>query len=391
MAIRPRPAIRLTISALLAYVCYHSSIACSWATSTSDSLGAYSWGAAFAVVLLGVPLLLWLDDPMKWRYRDEAAAPETHPLWKRIYYAMCIIWNFRSIGWSTQVDNVPTPTTKSRAVFLQQTAVAWTKAVLAADFAQTYIQLQPLFELQGTPAFPTGLRGYAMSCACLLAYGAKAYANLRVRYLSLAFVCVATGLGSADPEMWPDPNGRWADAYTVRRFWGRTWHQNVRRHLSACGKAVAAALGFKKGSNASSYSQLYTAFFLSGLFHCFGDLAIGAPFGSSMPFFVANAAAISFEDAVIAVGRRLGVASNRQPSENTNTQEDGKGKEAPPPRWVRVVGYAWVFVWFSYALRLFVWWAVPYGMGKTRSNVVPIEVVQRFAPESLLSLMKASL
>ncbi len=220
MAIRPRPTIRLAVSALLAYVCYHSSVGCSRAIAAGDSLGAYSWGAAFAVVLLTVPLVLWLDDPMKWRYRGEAAAPETYPLWTRIYYAMCIIWNLRSIGWSTQVDNVPVPTTKGRAGFLRQAAVAWATAMLVADFAQTYIQMQPLFELQGTPAFPTGLRGYAMSCACLLAYGSKAYANLRLRYISLAIVCVATGLGTADPELWPDSNGNWSDAYTVRRFWG---------------------------------------------------------------------------------------------------------------------------------------------------------------------------
>ena len=144
--------------------------------------------------------------------------------------------------------------------------------------------------------------------------------------------------------------------------------------------------GFKKGSNASSYSQLYTAFFLSGVFHCFGDLAVGAPFGSSMPFFVANAAAITLEDAVIAVGRRLGVAgSASDPADSAADERNGKGKrkESPPPRWVRIVGYAWVCAWFSYALRLFVWWAVPYGMGKTRSNVVPIEILQRFAPEAL--------
>ncbi|KAI1786758.1 membrane bound O-acyl transferase family-domain-containing protein [Ganoderma leucocontextum] len=380
MAVRPRPSIRFVVSAFLAYVCYHSSVGCSRATATSDSLGAYSWGAAFAIVLLAVPLFLWLDDPMKWRYRNEAAAPETYPLWKRIHYALCIIWNFRSIGWSTQVDNVPPPATKSRAVFLRQAIVAWAKAVLVADLAQTYIQCQPLFELQGTPAFPTGLRGYLMSCACLFAYGSKAYANLRVRYISLAIVCVATGLpGTGDPEMWPDANGKWSDAYTVRRFWGRTWHQNVRRHLSACGKAVASALGFKKGSNASSYTQLYTAFFLSGLFHCFGDLAVGAGFGKSMPFFLANAAAITFEDAVIAVARHLGVGSHHESTAKTQ----GKEKEGPLRRWVRILGYAWVFVWFSYSLRLFVWWAIPFGMGKTRSNVVPFSIVQTFAPDSL--------
>ena len=171
----------------------------------------------------------------------------------------------------------------------------------------------------------------------------------------------------------------------------RIWRVQTIQHLSACGKAVATAFGFKKGSNASSYSQLYTAFFLSGVFHCFGDLAVGAPFGSSMPFFVANAAAITLEDAVIAVGRRLRVGVSPGLLESSaNTQENekgkGKGKEGPPPRWVRMLGYAWVFAWFSYALRLFVWWAVPYGMGKTRSNVVPVEILQRFAPEALCVL-----
>ena len=107
-----------------------------------------------------------------------------------------------------------------------------------------------------------------------------------------------------------------------------------------------------------------------------------------MPFFVANAAAITLEDAVIAVGRRLGVGASSdhlESSANTQENEKGKGKrkEGPPRRWVRIVGYAWVCAWFSYALRLFVWWAVPYGMGKTRSNVVPIEILQRFAPKAL--------
>ena len=96
-----------------------------------------------------------------------------------------------------------------------------------------------------------------------------------------------------------------------------------------------------------------------------------------MPFFLANAAAITFEDGVIAVARRLGVGSDREPA------VESKGKEGPPPRWVRIIGYAWVFAWFSYALRLFVWWTIPYGMGKTRSNVVPFSVVLRFAPDSL--------
>ena len=108
-----------------------------------------------------------------------------------------------------------------------------------------------------------------------------------------------------------------------------------------------------------------------------------------MPFFVANAAAITLEDAVIAVGRRLGVAGSASDlADSAADERNGKGKrkESPPPRWVRMFGYAWVFAWFSYALRLFVWWAVPYGMGRTRSNVVPIDIVRRFVPEALCVL-----
>ena len=100
-----------------------------------------------------------------------------------------------------------------------------------------------------------------------------------------------------------------------------------------------------------------------------------------MPFFLANAAAITVEDAVIAMGRRLGLGVDEHSA--AEAKASGKGKGGPPPRWVRIIGYTWLFVWFSYGLRLFVWWAVPYGMGKTRSNVVPLSVVQRFAPESL--------
>ncbi|KAI1792380.1 membrane bound O-acyl transferase family-domain-containing protein [Ganoderma leucocontextum] len=376
IAVRPHPAIRALLTALFIYACVQFSADCT--SGPGDVLGNYVWGSNFGSTLIALPLFFWLDNPMKWRYRDEAAMPETYPLWKRIYYAISILWSPRLIGWDTQVANVPPLMTKSRAVFLRQAAYTVVKSALVVDLAGTYVKLQPLIELRGTPGFPTGLRGYLMASMCLFAYCTKTYASVRLQHSCLAIVCVATGLGNGDPEMWPDLFGSWSDAYTVRRFWGQTWHQLIRRHFSACGKAVSSTLGFKKGSNASSYSKLYTAFFLSGLLHSFGDLALGEPFGKSMPFFLTNAVAITFEDAAISVARRLGVGSA------TKT----KGKEGPPPRWVRVLGYTWVFVWFSYSLRQLVWWTVPHEVGKTLPK---FSIVQTIAPEFLLNLMKASL
>lgn len=34
------------------------------------------------------------------------------------------------------------------------------------------------------------------------------------------FGAVAVGLNIVEPEFWIKPYGLWADAYTVRRFWG---------------------------------------------------------------------------------------------------------------------------------------------------------------------------
>ncbi|KAM5531371.1 hypothetical protein V8D89_014964 [Ganoderma adspersum] len=364
VAVRPRPSIRAALSALLIYVGYQLSLGC-----TPKNYGC---GANYGLVLLNISLFLWLDNPMKWRYRNvnDAALPETYPFLKRVWWAASLVWNPRMIGWSTQVANVPPPTTKSKIVFLGQGAVRMVKATLAVDLARTFVKLYPLYALRGTPAFPTGLHGYVMDTLCMLARVVNAYGHTMLWLTGFAMVCVATGLGNGDPEMWPDLFGRWADAYTVRRFWGRTWHQMTRGHLSACGKAVASALGFKKGSSGSAYAQLYTAFLVSGLFHSFGDVSLGVPMGTSMPFFLSQAVVITFEDAVIAMARRLEVGS-------AASKEGKEGKEGPPPRWVRVLGYAWVSVWFSYSMREYVSWSLPAGVG---SSYVPFSILQKIVP-----------
>ncbi|KMU76043.1 hypothetical protein CISG_05302 [Coccidioides immitis RMSCC 3703] len=42
---------------------------------------------------------------------------------------------------------------------------------------------------------------------------------------------VIVGLGIHDPEEWPLMYGRISDAWSVRRFWGLVWHQQLRRPL----------------------------------------------------------------------------------------------------------------------------------------------------------------
>ena len=104
---------------------------------------------------------------------------------------------------------------------------------------------------------------------------------------------------------------------------------------------------FPRGTNRSSYAQLYIAFFLSGLIHFAGDFVSQQRMVyHSFRFFLLQAAAITFEDFVIYTGRSLlfqaGIKLN-----------PGRANESWMEAAIRVGGYCWVTLWFC--LTLPVW------------------------------------
>ena len=118
----------------------------------------------------------------------------------------------------------------------------------------------------------------------------------------------------------------------------------------------------QRGTWLSSQVQVHTAFLVSALIHAFGDLMLGTQhFGRSFPFFVANALAITFEDAVIAAGKALGL---------------GPGKGGEPPRLARIVGYVWVALFISWAGHLYVDWM--FESGVVNARVLPFSPTTRF-------------
>lgn len=88
---------------------------------------------------------------------------------------------------------------------------------------------------------------------------------------------------------------------------------------------------------ASSYVQLYTAFFISGIIHYTGDYMVSHQWqGRSLHFFLLQAVAITIEDGVIGFGKMLGIR--------------GSGDV-----W-KALGFAWCWVWFAYSLPI---WLTP--------------------------------
>jgi hypothetical protein len=100
--------------------------------------------------------------------------------------------------------------------------------------------------------------------------------------------------------------------------------------LSSHGKFLVRRLHLKRGANASSYVQLYTAFFLSGIIHWMGDYKLlGNWSGGGLRFFMLQAVAIMCEDGVIALASNVVGLKGR--------------------RW-RLLGYLWVLMWFAYSV-----------------------------------------
>lgn len=119
--------------------------------------------------------------------------------------------------------------------------------------------------------------------------------------------------------------------------------------LSRWGKLVANKfLKFPRGTNLSSYTQLYVAFFLSALFHTFGETIHERRMTyRNLKFFLLQAVGITFEDFIVYVAKRLLVQRGIKPNAG---KADGGWVHAA----VRVIGYCWLLLWFCLTLPVWV-------------------------------------
>ena len=102
------PALRSTYPGvswrLAALVAFGAAMARFSLYDTGDKMQNYCIGSAFGSHLCNALVLWVLSDPVKeCRYENQKEPTEDWPLWKRLYWMMCVGVSTRSIGWSTQV------------------------------------------------------------------------------------------------------------------------------------------------------------------------------------------------------------------------------------------------------------------------------------------------
>ncbi|KAK1254758.1 hypothetical protein MKX08_008753 [Trichoderma sp. CBMAI-0020] len=137
-------------------------------------------------------------------------------------------------------------------------------------------------------------------------------------YNLLAIIAVLCG---DQPQSWPHIWKGWpSQAYSVRRFWSKYYHQGLRKALTGPADWIIDWV-MPRGSLISRYSRLTLAFLLSAILHHQGE---GSETGHLI-FFSSQALAIMLEDAV----QKLYSFSPIQ----------------LPRRIEHAFGYLWVLIW----------------------------------------------
>ncbi|EMD58400.1 hypothetical protein COCSADRAFT_176603 [Bipolaris sorokiniana ND90Pr] len=256
--------------------------------------------------------------------------------WRKLKWSVSLILNLRGIRYNFQVKNVPktrfwSSERTGTLRFLTWQVVELALFMLMGDLvAQLSIRL--FFPTPGLDSMTLTIRdaNWTASFGKALVFGAGPYFFINMQYILASIVCV--GLGINRPEDWPPLFGRLAEATTVRSFWGKFWHQMIRKPLSGLTGSLVDALGITRGTNASSYTQLWISFAVSGFMHAASMTLMPCP--ANIPewhrwrglllYFLWQAAAITIEDFVIFTGQKLlgGIQTRK--------------------KWVHCLGYLWV-------------------------------------------------
>ncbi|KAJ7490131.1 membrane bound O-acyl transferase family-domain-containing protein [Mycena galericulata] len=317
-------------------------------STTGNSASDYFIGSVLASGILTVAdYALVTDIHQDFRLVGQKdAIPMTAPLAVRFRWGFRLFMAPRGVGWEHEPRGIfrsraPMGTPKNRFILRQFAMMGY--YLLLGDAASIYNRASPVFRAGGPPI---NTRPLPWRCIDLYSFAATEFAQQSQLQCFISIVSVSVGF--SDPHDWVAAFGYWGDAYTLRRFWGRTWHQFLRRSLSTHGKFVARTLGLRKGTNASAYVQLYTAFFLSAALHILSDYRMHRSLAQSgsLLFFAMQPVAITLEDFVFFVARRMGV------------------KPAAAWRWL---GYLWVSAWF---LCVYSPWLTPMVHGRLMEDAL---------------------
>lgn len=327
---------------------------------TGTGYSDYSFGTTSGAFVLDTIRFLLSTRPLEeYRHETDKVPAYQLPYAQRFFWLLSI--PLRGIGWSFKANHsVPSvePHHLTRRAFVASRLRRVFVYYLLFEAVQLYMRCNLIF-LSEEPLLS---QGYFLGWLNIMAIPWRICTSLNWTYSLVATIAVGSTLH--EPRLWPAPFGKWKDAYTIRRFWGRTWHQFARYTLTVFGPHQHKSRPWDGASTPDaktkerepwviSYTRLCNAFLCSAFMHTCGDVVLqfkiwdnSLPItgslrkvnhpnviGFSMPFFILQPVGVLVEDIVIEVGKRMGLGKRE---------------------WVKAVGYMWVSMWMSYSVHSWV-------------------------------------
>ncbi|KAI6044222.1 hypothetical protein EDC04DRAFT_2890001 [Pisolithus marmoratus] len=326
---------------------------------TRNGVLDYFFGATLGVTVLQSVRFLLLVRPLEeYRHESDKVPAYQLPFIKRFFWLLKMTYSPRGIGWSFMAENSVVPVDsrhRTRASFIASRLRWFFSHYMLFEAATLYENCNPVFLSKASVTS----QGYIMQCFNVAALPCQLYAGLTCVHCALAILAVGANLD--EPQAWPQPFGRWENAFTIRKFWGKVWHQMLRHDLTLFGPHKpkhnpwnpVRAQHFSASNPrecepwATSYRRLCYAFVCSAFVHVCGDVVLqfriwgnfpstsasgtidaSNVIGYSAPYFLLQPVGVLVEDAVMEVGKHIGV-------------KEGK--------WTRMVGYAWVWGFTSFS------------------------------------------
>ncbi|KAF8149429.1 membrane bound O-acyl transferase family-domain-containing protein [Crassisporium funariophilum] len=302
-------------------------------TSTGDVMGNHGTGDSGLITLFTArDFILGTEIQRELRQIRWKKGPVYElSLKERARWALNLFFSPRGIGWTHGPLQKRAPSTaklpESRWRFVAKQLVRMCRNILILDLALLGMTLAVSARTRSLVA--QGWLDMAVRRLLNFSFGLWIYANTNAGHCFLTAIAVA--LGFWDPEDCLNLYGRWSEVYTVRRFWGRGWHQMMRRALTAHHDNLARnVLHLRPKSELNTFVRMYGAFILSGIIHYGGDYSALHHYGGGAFFFFSmQSVAVTLEHLATKAGASLGLK---------------------PSRFWRIVGYIWVVIWFSLVL-----------------------------------------
>ncbi|KAJ5157830.1 uncharacterized protein N7482_008930 [Penicillium canariense] len=338
-----------------------------------------------AVQAVNLLLLNPLDDT------DLAREDPKHSLFlsDRIYHAAELLSQFRAIGTSRQIKSVPAQPAYygrqgkiSRGRFLLRQSVFFLWQYLVLDLMQALAR-QKAFQEGDSPGFshidwfvPVD-QWVERGLTNLTVWFALSRIVIDAHYRLSSVVFVGSGLDVA--ANWPPLFGSMADVYTIRKFWGKFWHQYLRQPFTAVSNFIARdVLHLPRPSILERYTNIFLVFLLSGMLHVIVDHIQTVPYeySGSLIGFPIMALGIMLEDGVQALWKTLSSSAGKEPSSD---------EESVPPLWQRAVGYIWTMTWLAVTST---WYLHPIlQLPGDLATLVPLSLCEKIGVQPLGSII----